>query len=158
MNKWLVGAIGIGLLAVLICVALVIQHPRPRDPSADESGRLGLQTGMGRAAGIVVDAGDFLPEGATPQTYVGASIVISRAIEAGTYTVSEEEPEHANYEVGDIVAEVESGKGGHWQVDLDPGKYFVRALYGDSSYSEELLIDIEAAAILDLRLELHHGV
>ena len=158
MNKWLVGLFAISLLASLICVALVFQHPRPRDPSANESGRLGLQPGMGRAAGIVVDASDFLPEGATPQTYVGASIVIRRAVEAGTYRVGEEEPEHTNYEAGDIVAETESGEGGYWQADLDPGRYFVRAFYGDSSYSEELLIDIEEGAVLSLRLELLHGV
>jgi hypothetical protein len=158
MNKWLVGAIGIGLLAVLICVALVIQHPRPRDPRTDESSRLDLEPGMGRAVGIVVDAGSFLLEGATPQTYVGASIVIHRAVEAGTYTVGEGEPERTNYEAGDIVAEAESGEGGYWQADLDPGRYFVRAFYGESSYSEELLIDVEKDAILSLRLELLHGV
>jgi len=158
MSKWLIGVLAIGLLGVSICVALFIQHPHLRDPSANESGRSGLQAGMGRAAGIVVDKGDFLPEGETLQTYVGASIVIRRAIEAGTYTVSEEDPEHTNYERGDTVAEVESGAGGHWQMDLEPGKYFVRAFYGESSYSEEWLIDIEEDGILNLRLELLHGV
>jgi len=79
MSKWSVGVLAISLLAVSIGVALFLQHPRPRDPNADESSRFDLQPGMGRAAGIVVDSGDFLPEGATPQTYVGASIVIRRA-------------------------------------------------------------------------------
>jgi len=158
MNKWLVGVLAISLLAASICVALVFQQPRPRDPCADGSSGLDLQPGMGKATGIVVDAGDFLPEGATPQTYAGASIVIRRAVEAGTYTVGEEEPERTNYEAGDIVAEAESGEGGYWQADLDPGRYFVRAFYGESSYSEELLIDIEKDAVLSLRLELLHGV
>jgi hypothetical protein len=158
MSKWLVGMLAISLLAVSICVAVVFQYPRPRDLSADESSRLDLQPGMGRAAGIVVDSGDFLPEGATPQTYIGASIVIRRAVEAGTYRVGEEEPEHTNYEAGDIVAEAESGEGGCWQADLDPGRYFIRAFYGQSSYSVELLIDIEEGAVLSLRLELLHGV
>jgi hypothetical protein len=158
MSKWLAGVLAISLLAVSICVAFVFQYPLPRDPSADESSRFDLQSGMGRAAGIVVDSGDFLPEGATPQTYAGASIVIRRAVEAGTYTVGEEEPEHTNYEAGDIVAEAESGEGGYWQVDLHPERYFVRAFYGESSYSEELLIEIEEDAVLGLRLELRHGV
>ena len=158
MSKWLVGVLAVSLLAVSICIVFVLQHPRPRDPSADESSGLGLQPGMGRAAGIVVDAGDFLPEEATPQTYAGASIAIRTAVEAGTYTVGEGEPERTNYEAGDIVAEATSGEGGHWQVDLSPGKYFIQAFYGESSYSEMLLIDIEAAVILNLRLELIHGV
>ncbi len=158
MSKWSVGVLAISLLAVSIGVALFLQHPRPRDPNADESSRFDLQPGMGRAAGIVVDSGDFLPEGATPQTYVGASIVIRRAIEAGIYTVGQEEAERTNYEAGDTVAEGESGEGGYWQVDLDPGMYFIRAFYEESSYSEELLVDIEEGAALDLRLELHHGV
>jgi len=158
MSKWLVCALAISLLAVSICVALVLQVPRPGGPSADESSRLDLQPGMGRVAGIVVDAGAFLPEGATPQTYVGASIVICRAVEAGTYRVGEEEPEYTNYEAGDLVAEAESGEGGYWEADLDPGKYFIRAFYGESSYSEELLIDIEEDAVLSLTLELLHGV
>ena len=158
MSKWLVCALAMSLLAVSICVALVVESPRPGDPSADESSRLDLQPGMGRAAGIVVDAGDFLPKGATPQTYVGASVVVRKAVEAGTYTVGEERPERTSYEAGDLVAEAESGEGGYWQADLDPGRYFVRAFYGEASYSEELLIDIDAATILDLRLELLHGV
>ncbi len=159
MTKSLVAALAISLVAVSICVALLFYYPSPRNPSADELGKLGLEPGMGRAAGIVMDKGDILPEGATPHTYyVGASIIISKAVEAGTYKISGEEPAHISYNVGELVAEVESGEHGYWQADLDPGKYFVRAFYGDSSYSEELLIDIEAAAILDLRLELLHGV
>jgi hypothetical protein len=158
MSKWLAGVLTISLLAVSICVAFVFQYPRPRDPRADESSRLDLQSGMGRAAGIVVDAGSFLPDGAAPQTYAGASVVIRRAVEAGTYTVGGEEPECTNYESGDIVAEAGSGEGGYWQMDLDPGMYFVRAFYGESSYSEELLIGIEEDDVLNLRLELHHGV
>ena len=113
---------------------------------------------MGRVAGIVVDAEGFLPEGATAQSYVGASIVIRRAVEAGTHRVSEEEPEYTNYEAGDTVVETESGEGGYWQADLDPGRYFIQAFYGESSYSEELLVAIEEAVILNLRLELLHGV
>jgi len=156
MNKWLMGVLAISLLAVSIGVALVLQQPR--DPSADESSRFDLQPGMGRAAGIVMDAEIFLQQGATPQTYAGASVVIRRALEAGSYTVGQEEPERTNYEAGDIVAEVESGEGGYWQADLDPGMYFVRAFYGQSSYSEDVLIGIEEDAVLNLSLELLHGV
>jgi len=158
MNKWSVGVLAISLVAVSICVALVVQHPRTGDPIANESSGLDLRPGMGRAAGIVVDAADFLPEGATPQTYAGASIVIRKAIEAGTYTVGGEEPEHTNYEAGEIAAETQSGEGGYWQADLSPGKYFIQAFYGESSYSEEMLIDIEEDAVVSIGLELLHGV
>jgi hypothetical protein len=158
MSKWLVGVLAISLVAVSICVALVFQNPRPTDPTTDESSRFDLQPGMGRAAGIVVDAGDFLQEGATPQTYAGSSIVIREVMEAGTYTIGGDQPERPNYEAGDIVAEAESGEDGSWQVDLSPGKYFIQAFYEESSYSERLLIDIEEAVTLNLRLELLHGV
>lgn len=158
MPKWLVGVLAISLVVAAIGVALASYYPRPGNPSADDLGRLGLEPGMGRAAGTVVDDSDFLPEGATPHTYAGASIVIRRAVEAGTYKISEEAPATINYEAGETVAEAESDEDGYWQLDLDPGKYFVRAFYGESSYSEELLIDIEEGAILNLRLELLHGV
>ena len=158
MGKWLACVLAVSLVAVSIAVLLVFEHPHPRAPSADEVSRLDLQPGMGRVAGIVADADEFLPEGATPQTYAGASIVIRKAIEAGTYRVGEEEPEHTSYEAGEIAAETQSGGDGHWQADLEPGKYFVRAFYGESSYSGEHLINIEEGAVLSLRLELLHGV
>jgi len=153
MQKWVVAALGISLLAILI-----ISRAPSRHPGANESGRLNLEPGLGRVAGVVLDSGDDIPEGSSPQFYEGALIVIHRALEAGTYKTSGEEPEQVNYEVGELVAEIESGELGCWQADLDPGKYFIRAFYGESSYSEELLIDIDAATILDLRLELLHGV
>ena len=154
MTKWLV----ISLMAASICVALVFYYSQPRDPIADESGRLGLEPGMGRAAGVVVDKVDNLPEGATPQIYEGASIIISKAVVAGTYKISGDEPVSVNYEAGELVAEIESDEYGYWEMDLDPGKYFVRAFYGESSYSENTLVDVEEAVILHLRLELLHGV
>ena len=158
MKKWLVRVLTIILLAVSICAGLVACGPCSRNPSSDELGGLGLKPGTGRVTGIVVDKGDFLPEGATPQTYEGASIVIYRAVEAGTYKLSGEEPAHISYEVGEMVAEIESKEYGSWQVDLDPGKYFIRAFYGDSSYSESMLVEVDADHVLQLRLELIHGV
>ena len=158
MTKWSVGVLAISLVAVSILVALISFDPRPRNPSADEFSRLGLEPGMGRAAGIVVDKDEFLPEGATPHTYAGASVVISRAVEAGTYKISGEEPPSISYEAGELVAEVESEEHGYWQVDLNPGKYFVQAFYGESSYSENMLVNVEESAVLHLRLELLHGV
>jgi hypothetical protein len=96
MKQWMARVLAITLLAVSICAALVCYSPYPRDPSGDELGRLRLEPGTGRATGIVVDRDEFLPEGVTPQTYEGASIVINKAVEAGTYKLSEEEPECIN--------------------------------------------------------------
>ncbi len=155
MKKWSVRVSAIILLAVSICAGLVSCGPGPRDVSADE---LGLEPGTGRVTGIVVDKGDFLPEGGTPQTYEGALIVVYKAVEAGTYKMSGEGPAYISYEAGEMVAEVESEEYGYWQVDLNPGKYFIRAFYGESSYSENILVDLEEADVLHLRLELLHGV
>lgn len=155
MKKWSVRVLASILLAALICAGLVACVPDPKDVSAD---KLDLELGKGRVSGIVVDKDSFLPEGATAQTYEGASIVIYRAVVAGTYQVSGDEPAHASYEAGEMVAQVESEEHGYWQVDLDPGRYFIRAFYGESSYSENVLVDVEEAAILHLRLELLHGV
>ena len=158
MTKWIVGVLAVGLVAASICIALTIHSPRPRGPIADENGRLSLVPGLGRVSGIVVDDDDLLPEGATPHTYEGASIHIYRAVEAGTYKTGGDDPAHINYAMGERVAELESDKHGTWRVDLVPGKYFAQAFYGDSSYSENLLVDVEEAAIVHLRLELLHGV
>jgi len=155
MKKWSVRVSAIILLAVSICAGLVSCGPCPRDVSAD---KLGLEPGTGRVTGIVVDNGDFLPEGATAQTYEGASIVIYKAVEAGTYQVSGDEPAYVSYEAGETVVELKSEEHGYWQIDLNPGKYFIRAFYGVSSYSENVLVDIEEADVLHLRLELLHGV
>jgi len=158
MKRWMVRVSAIILVAVLACVGLVSCCLWPRDLGTDDLDRLGLDPGKGRVIGIVVDKDEFLPEGATPQTYEGASIVINKAVEAGTYKLSEEEPECINYEVGEMVTEVKSGEDGCWQVNLDPGKYFIRAFYGESSCSGDILVEVEEGNVIHLSLELIHGV
>jgi len=158
MRKRSVRALAVTLLVLPICAGLVSCSRSPRTPGKDASSAPVLEPGKGRVAGVVADKVDLLPDDVEPQTYEGASIAIYRAVEAGAYRVSAEEPVRVNYEVGETAAVVESGENGCWHADLDPGKYFVRAFYGDSSYSETLLVDVKEAAILELQLGLIHGV
>ncbi len=148
MKKWEIVASVLILVAVMSCFVAV---------SCKGSG-LDLEAGKGRIAGVVIDAKEHLPEGASPQTYEGALIQVYQAVEAGRYRLAEGEPEQIDYETGGLVAEVKSGKGGRWEVELEPGKYFIRAFYGDASYSDEILVEVEQGKIKGLDLELIHGV
>ena len=114
--------------------------------------------GKGRITGVVRDNEEHLTPGSSPQTYEGALIQIYEAVEAGTYRLSEGAPEQIAYESGELAAEVKSGKGGYWQVDLEPGKYFIRAFYGNASYSDDILVEAEQGKLKKLDLELIHGV
>lgn len=158
MKRWVVMLSSVILVGVLAYVGIVLWSARPKDLGTDDLHRLGLDPGKGRVIGIVTDKEEFLPQGTTPQTYEGASIRIHKAVQAGTYKLSEEEPERILYEVGEIVAEVKSGKDGHWQVDLEPGKYFIRAFYGERSYSGDMFIEVQEGGVQHLSLELMHGV
>jgi len=79
-------------------------------------------------------------------------------VEAGTYKLGEGQPEYINYNVGEMVTEVKSGEDGYWQVDLEPGNYFIRAFYGVSSYSGNMLVEVEEGNVTNLNLELIHGI
>ena len=111
-----------------------------------------------RITGVVQDDGTQLDPGSSPQTYEGAKIKIFEAVEAGRYRLSADAPEQIDYESGEMVAEIASGKDGCWQADLEPGMYFVRAFYGDASYSDDVLVKIEAGEKTRLDLKLIHGL
>ncbi len=144
------------LVAALACAGVACQEPR--NPGTDDLDRLDLAPGKGRVIGIVTDSEEFLSKGETPQTYDGALILVSQAVEAGTCKLSKEEPEQTLYDVGEEVGEQESGEDGYWQVDLEPGKYFIRALYGGQSYSQDMFIEVQEGSIQHVSLELIHGV
>ena len=114
--------------------------------------------GKGRITGVVRDNMEHLAPGSSPKTYEGALIQVCEAVEAGRYRLAEGEPEQIDYETGGLVTEVKSGKGGLWEVELEPGKYFIRAFYGDLSYSGDILIEVKAGDVKKLDLELIHGV
>ena len=114
--------------------------------------------GKGQITGVVRDNEEHLAPGSSPQTYEGALIQVYEAVEAGRYKLAEGEPEQIDYETGDLDAEVKSGKGGLWEVELEPGKYFIRAFYGDTSYSGDVLIEVKSGEVKKLDLELIHGV
>lgn len=158
MKRWAAIVSAVILLAVLAWIGVACSWLSPGDLGPDDLDGLDLELGKGRVIGIVTDKEELLPEGAAPQTYKGALILVHRAVEAGTYKLSDEQPERISYEVGEIVAEVKSGKDGHWQVDLGPGKYFIRAFYGEDSYSEDMLIEVTEGAVKYVALELIHGI
>jgi len=158
MKRWVVIVSSIVLVGVLAYVGIVLWSARSKDLGPDDLDRLGLDPGKGRISGIVTDNEEYLPEGTTPQTYEGALILVNEAVAAGTYKLGEGQPERINYVLGEMVTEVKSGEDGYWQVDLEPGKYFIRAFYGVSSYSGDILVEVEGGNVVHLSLELIHGV
>ena len=151
----------LALLALLLTV-LVFAGASCREPGAAGPAKAPADSGpepdRGVVEGVVVDNEELLAEGATPQTYEGASILVLQAVESGTYKVAEGQPERASYDPGEKVAELTSGEDGYWQMDLEPGTYFVRAFYGDASYSEDVFVEVAPDSVTHVTLELVHGV
>ena len=150
------------LLALLVTL-LVVAGASCREPGAAGTGAqepddLVPLPDKGVVEGVVMDREESLPEGATSQTYQGASILVYEAVESGTYRVAAGQPERTSYEPGEKVAELTSAEDGYWRIDLEPGTYFVRAFYGPSSYSEEILVEVERGSATHVDLELIHGV
>ena len=150
MKRWIVIVSGVILVAVLACVGAACQ------PEGLDTDDIGLN--KGKVMGIVTDKEELLPEGTTPQTYKGASILVNEAVESGTYKLSADTPERINYIAGEEVVRVKSGKDGYWQIELEPGMYFIRAFYGDRSYSENILIEVREGGEEHIVIELIHGV
>jgi len=158
MKRWIVVASAVVLIAVLVCGGVACSWLSPRDLGEDDLDRAALDPGKGRIMGVVTDNEMCLPEGATPQVYEGALILVNEAVESGTYKVSADAPERINYVADKEVAKVRSGKDGYWQIELEPGMYFIRAFYGDRSYSGDILIEVKEGGVEHLTLELIHGI
>ena len=129
-------------------------------PGCDGDGPSGLNHAdtTGVLAGTVVDSPVSLPDDATLRSYPGAVVTVSEAIEAGTYKVSAESPVMVSYEHGEDVVELIAGAEGAWEVELSPGTYFVRAFFGEQSYSEDVMVEVVEGDVTDVTLELIHGV
>ena len=139
------------VLALILC-GLVAGCDRGESSGQDKVSATGV------LAGTVVDSPDSLPVDATPQTYPGAVVTVCEAVEAGTYRVSADAPVMVSYESGEDVAEVALCANGVFEIELEPGTYFVRAFYGEQSYSEDMLVEISEGDVTDVTLELIHGV
>ena len=79
MKRWVVIVSSVILVGVLAYVGVVLWSARPKDLGPDDLDRLGLDPGKGRIIGIVTDNEEYLPQGTTPQTYEGASVVANTA-------------------------------------------------------------------------------
>ena len=54
--------------------------------------------------------------------------------------------------------EVKSDSSGKWQVELPAGMYFIRAFYGERSYSGDILKKVKDGATSEVTLKLIHGI
>jgi hypothetical protein len=153
MNRWII-PVSVSLSLLLFAVSSMLSI------SCGTGGQNGTEPPQdkGRITGVVRDSEENLAPESTPQTYEGALIQVYKAVEAGRYRLAEDKPEQIDYETGELVTEVESGEGGRWEVELEPGKYFIRAFYGDTSYSGDVLIEVKSGEVKKLDLELIHGV
>lgn len=113
---------------------------------------------MGCITGVVTDNETHLPKETMPQTYQGASISVCRAVVSGTYKTSVESPEQTSYTIGGEVARFSSGEGGEFQIEVEAGMYFIRAFYGERSYSGDMLVEVKAGNTTNITLKLIHGI
>jgi hypothetical protein len=75
--------------------------------------------------------------------YSGAKVAIYQAVEAGTTKMGEGFPELINYNKGNKVAELLTDDNGIFLIELPPGVYFVAVFYSVSSYSGDLVIELD---------------
>jgi len=136
----------LGILAILGAWSLGGCHrPGPDGP-------------LGTVTGVVIDDEAYLSSDVPPQTYAGARIEVVEAVPAGVVKQSANAPEQTTYMPGDMVARLTSGEDGRWQVHLPPGTYFIRAFYGERSYSGDIMVTVEAGTEQRVELKLKHGL
>ncbi|MBN1192042.1 MAG: hypothetical protein JXA46_19980 [Dehalococcoidales bacterium] len=145
------------LVLALVCTGAI--SCRPSETVTEKATTQPAQlAGKGALIGIVTDEEANLAPDVKPQRYSGASIRIHQAVATGTYRLGETCPENTSYNIGDPVTEVISGNDGKWQVELPAGMYFIRAFYGERSYSGDILVEIRDGAVTEVTLKLIHGV
>lgn len=145
------------ILIVLFCSG-VISCQTPGADTGNDTTPPTQTGGKGTVSGIVTDEEVHLSPGVKPQMYSGVSIRIHQAVEAGTSRQCSTCPELTNYNVGDRVTEVQSDNDGKWQVELPAGMYFIRASYGERSYSGDIVVEIRSGATTEVTLKLFHGI
>ncbi len=151
-------ALPVLLVAVLAFAGASCSEPGAAGAGAQEPGDSGQEPDRGVVEGVVMDKEELLSEEVAPQTYEGALVLVHQAVESGTYKLAADEPERTSYESGEEVTELTSGEDGYWQIDLEPGTYFVRAFYGDESYSADVFVEVAPDSVIHVTLELVHGV
>lgn len=75
--------------------------------------------------------------------YAGAKVTIHQAIESGMTKMGEGFPEVINYNKGNKVAELLTDNNGSFQIELPLGVYFIAVFYGQSSYSGDIIIELD---------------
>jgi len=158
MRKWRVIIWSMIAVAIIVCSGVISGCQKPDTGTGKTGSTLGSDVGTGKIAGVVTDSEISLPKGAAAQKYQGASISIHQAVEAGTYKLAEGLPEMKNYDVGDLVREVTSGKDGYWEVELPSGKYFIRAFLGERVYSGDIFVKVKKGETVKLDIKLISGV
>jgi len=160
MRKWRVTAWSIIATLALVTSAVITGCQSPdAGTGARDSLTSGSGEGTGKIAGVVTDSEVSLPEGAAAQKYQGASITVCKAVATGGYSqLCGSCPKIPAYDVGEIVVEVTSGKDGYWEAELPAGKYFVRAILGERTYSGDIFIEVIKGETVKLDIKLISGV
>lgn len=118
----------------------------------------GSNPGDGTLAGIVTDNPVTKQPGVASRNYAGISVIVHKAIEAGTYRTSADAPLKTSYKTGEVVAEAVSDKDGRFRFSLPTGFYMVRGAGGEKVYASGVLAEIKTGATTDIVLHLNFGV
>ena len=89
--------------------------------------------------------------------YASAKVTIYQAIEAGTTKIGEGCPEVTNYNKGKKVTELLTDSDGLFQIELPIGVYFIVVFYGQSSYSESIILELDEEQV-QIGIGLIHGI
>jgi hypothetical protein len=89
--------------------------------------------------------------------YASAKVTIYQAIEAGTTKMGEGYPEVTNYNKGNKVTELLTDSNGLFQIELPIGVYFKVVFYGQSSYSESIILELDEEQV-QIGIGLIHGI
>jgi hypothetical protein len=143
------------IVILLFALTACSYPPNDADISDDEEDTIIFSEDLPRAllTGVVVDAEitefgimNFFEyeEALTAEIkYSGAKVAIYQAVEAGTTKMGEGFPELINYNKGNKVAELLTDDNGIFLIELPPGVYFVAVFYSVSSYSGDLVIELD---------------
>lgn len=140
---------GILLFALTACS----YPPKNNDSSTVNTNFVQFDPDLPKATlqGVVVDADMDLginffeyEEALTAEIkYSGAKVTIHQAVEAGTTKMGEGFPELINYNKGNKVAELLTDDNGFFLIELPLGVYFVAVFCGVSSYSGDIIIELD---------------
>lgn len=157
------------MVILLFALTACSYKPNDADSSNDEKDTIIFSEDLPRALlkGVVVDAEitefgimsffEYEKALTAEVKYASAKVTIYQAIEAGTTKVGEGYPEVINYNKGNKVAELLTDSDGFFQVELPPGVYFIAVFYGQSSYSENIILELGEEQV-QIGIGLIHGI